>query len=431
VPGEWPEQDRVGTLKRDALYFGLAVERMLAEAGSSNQFVWGADWETVPALVRARPRHLIALTLHNTFDECFEDQAAGFPAEYGALLARRAGTAQTKTALEVALELADVVTTVNRGFAAGMRSEPLQRAIMLNHLPWQLIDRVVGINNAAFSPLSADLSALHNQLEQDLAAGSAALFDLKAEARARLVKERGIDAGSRVMMVAMGRRSAQKQHDVVVEAVRQLLKDDPEFPLFVVFATTPEDGGEPRLKQMRALEREFPANAACFDGRIDFFHDLMTGADYNCMPSLYEPHGGAYEGTVVPIARAVDGLAEQICPLDPAPAAAAIAARWHPKGAAPTGFLFREESQAAPPVGELGELLSLSPSPRNGVFHAMTAGLKQVLKHAVAVRRQNPQTYARLVRAALERQQQSSWLINLGGMLALVEEARGRRRLLG
>lgn len=427
VEPESPENDRVATLKRDALYFGLAVERLLIETGCTSQFVWGADWETVPALIRVRPRHLIALTLHNTFDECFEKQAGEFADEYGALLEQRPMTGETRTALEVGLDQADVVTTVNRGFSRGMRSEPLQREIMLSHIPWHLIDRVVGIDNAAFSPLNADLAALSGRLERDFPMGCQELFARKATARGRLATQ-GILAAGKVMVVIMGRRSAQKQHDVVVETVRQLFHERPELPLYMVFATTPEEGGQPRLEQMKQLAAEYPQRVACFDGRINFFGDLMAGADYNCMPSLYEPHGGAYDGLVVPIARAVDGLAEQICPLDPGPEAAAIAAIWHAASEDPTGLLFREPASCTTtPVADLRALLDISPSPRNALFEGMVEALKATLIVAIELRTRRWESYAALVRAALRRQQESSWIANLGGMMALIEQARGRR----
>jgi glycogen synthase len=429
VEPEQPEMDRVATLRRDALYFGLAVERLLAEAGCASQFLWGADWETVPALLRLRPRHLIALTLHNTFDECFEPQAREFGAEYGMLLEQRPGSGETRTALEMALDLADVVTTVNRGFSHGMRSEPLQREIMMNHIPWHLIDRVVGIDNAAFSPLNAELVSLSARLERDFSQGCQELFARKATARGKLATQ-GIHSAGKVMVVAMGRRSAQKQHDVLVEATRQLLTEQPELPIYIVFATTPEDGGQPRLEQMKQLAAEYPRRVACFDGRINFYADLMAGADYNCMPSLYEPHGGAYEGLVIPIARAVDGLAEQICPLHPGPEAAAVAGPWHTAGEEPSGLLFREpENSTSTLVADLRALLESSPSPHNALFQGMVAALKATLTEAIDLRLHRWENYAELVRAALRRQQESSWLANLGGMTALVEQARGRRPL--
>jgi len=427
VPPEPPEGDRVATLKRDTLYFGLGVEKMLTEAGSPNLFVWGADWESVPAIARVRDRHLVALTLHNTFDECLGPQARAFP-EYTTLCSRRLGSSQTQTALEIGLEIADVVTTVNRGFARGMRTEPLQRNIMIRDLPARLLDRVVGIDNAAFSVLGEELVRLKGQFESDFSGGCVALFDLKSLARAQLLKDHGLDARDRVVVVSMGRRAAQKQHDVLVESVREILRRDPSFPILVVFATTYDDGGQPRLDRMRALVNEFGTNVVCLDGRLPYYRELMAAADFNCMPSLYEPHGGAFEGTVIPIARAVDGLAEQICPLDPSDCVRAISGVWHTDAETPTGFLFRESPTCSRSTADdLRGLLSESPSPANDVFVGMRDALVRVLRQAVLLRQSQPESFARLVYAVLEKQQESSWLANLGGMMALIEQARIRR----
>jgi hypothetical protein len=156
----------------------------------------------------------------------------------------------------------------------------------------------------------------------------------------------------------------------------------------------------------------------------------MAAADYNCMPSLYEPHGGAFEGTVVPIARAVDGLAEQICPLDPSAEVRNFSDVWHARGETPAGFLFREPRSCSNSVIEdLRGLLSESPSPSNGVFVGMRDALTPVLRRAVELRCGEPELYARLVQAAMQRQEESSWLANLGGMMALIEEARIRREV--
>jgi len=77
TPAE-PPVDSLGTLKTDTLYFGLAVEALLRHARPVGSFVWGADWETVPALFLLRNRHHISLTLHNTFDECIAKEADAF-----------------------------------------------------------------------------------------------------------------------------------------------------------------------------------------------------------------------------------------------------------------------------------------------------------------------------------------------------------------
>ena len=75
---ETPYDVPIKNLKLDTLYFGIGVREFLTRVESSKQFVWGADWETVPALYLVRERHHVALTIHNSFDECLSDQAGHF-----------------------------------------------------------------------------------------------------------------------------------------------------------------------------------------------------------------------------------------------------------------------------------------------------------------------------------------------------------------
>lgn len=427
---ETPYDIPLPKLREDTLWFGLAVDVLLKQIASPQQFVWAADWETVPAMVLARSRHHVSLTLHNTFDECLVNETKPFGKTF-ALFGEERKDDGIKTALEIGMELADVLTTVNRGFAYGMRNEAIQSKVMAPHLQ-SLMGRVVGINNASFARVSDALLSLKQSLIENPNEARKELFKAQTEARALLPKEISSQCADKVIIVSMGRRVAQKLHDVMVESTRQLLRKDKNLPIFVVFTTVHGDAGSPaRLERMQALAKEFPDNVACLDGRLQFFSEMMCAADYNCMPSLYEPHGGAYEGTVIPIARAIDGLAEQICALEPKGEAAKMNALWHPSNEAPGGLLFREGSKlTAGRVKDLAVLLSQSPSPNNKLFREMTAALCEGLLQAVALRVKQPDKYAELVLAAIEKQQGASWEVNLGGMLALIEEARLKRVIL-
>jgi glycogen synthase len=403
-------------LKHDTLRFGLAVRHLLLYTRPAAQFVWAADWECVPALLLVRPRQHTVLTLHNTFDAWLAYEAGEY-LDYWPLRGER-------TALQVGLEAADVVTTVNRGFAWGLRHEMVQRQVLAHHLQ-HLLYRVVGINNAGFSALPKDLSELAAQFRSDFSGACARLRELKAAALASLPEPVRQKAAGKVLVVSMGRRVAQKQHDVLVESTRAILHSDSATPLLTLFTTVKGDeGSEARLARVRALETEFPGNVICQDGRIDYFQALMAAADFNCMPSLYEPHGGAFDGLVVPIARAVDGLAEQICALRPdLSVMPPMYERWHAAGESPTGFLFREDPALAT-AGGCRELLESSPSPDNSLFRGMVAALRATLNDAVKLRQSDFPAYARLVAAGLDKQQELSWAVNLGGVLALIEVAR-------
>ena len=149
----------------------------------------------------------------------------------------------------------------------------------------------------------------------------------------------------RVLIVAMGRRASQKLHDVITEGVRILLKQRQDLPLFVVFAIVPgETADRARLERIQYLARDFPDHVIYTNGRLDYYETLMQAADYNAMTSLYEPHGGAFEGAVVPIVRLIDGLARQVNVLEPTGCASPLNAIWHEPWDAPSGLGFREPS---------------------------------------------------------------------------------------
>ena len=406
-------------LNRDALFFGLAVKQLLAGRIAPRTWIWGADWQTVPALVLLHAQHLTAITLHNTFDSYFADVLPHFSE-------LRLSVFHYWTALQAALDVCDVVTTVNRGYAYGLRNEVFHSRIMAEHLQ-SGVKRIVGIDNANFVDPSPDQLALADLLERDLPAGLVRLNQMQKAACASLPPDLARRAAGKVLCVSMGRRSSQKLHDVVVEAVRAVLQREPALPLFVFFATTHSDAGSPaRLERIQTLCREFPDNCGCSDGRVAFFPQLMAGGSYNLLCSLWAPHEGAFEATIVPIARAVDGLAAQVVPLRRTGLAGELADTWHPASAAPSGLTFREEP---PPSYEsdLRELLEQSPSPANETFRRMTDSLGDALCEAVRLRIDQPEVFGKMVLGAIRQQAVRSWLINLGGVLALVESARARR----
>lgn len=163
---------------------------------------------------------------------------------------------------------------------------------------------------------SPDHLYLAKLLGDDSDAGVSALIEMQQKALRGLPPEMRQLAEGKVLCVAMERRSAQKLHCVVADAVRRVLRRDASTPLFVLFATTHSDAGSPaRLERIKSVCAEFPANAAWSDGRIDYFPALMSAASFNILCSLWAPHERAFESTIVPIARAVDGLAAQVCPL--------------------------------------------------------------------------------------------------------------------
>jgi glycogen synthase len=410
-------------LARDALVFGAALDEFLSKVGATGrQFVWGADWQMVPALTRVRDRHHTVLTLHNEFDAWLAREAADVGGGLYQLFQSH------DTVLRIGLRLADVATTVNRGYARGLRTEPIHTEVIAHHLQ-DLLGRLVPVENANFLSLSPEHIELEALLGRDPSAGLKVIAESQRQARAALPDELRERIGDHVLIVAMGRLAAQKLHDVIAEGVRLLLRQNRELPLSVCFpVVSGESADGSRLERIGSLVREFPDRVCCTEGRIEYFATLMRSADYNVMTSLYEPHGGAFEGTVVPIVRLIDGLARQVNALEPTGRGVAINATWHDPWELSSGLGFREPSTQTE-VDDLRALLSGSFAPENPTFRAMVRSFAEVLSTAVSIRRDRPEVYAGLVQGALRAQMERNWLIPLGGILALVEEARLRRRL--
>jgi glycogen synthase len=410
-------------LPRDTLLFGAAVAEFLAQIGAtSRQFVWGAEWQTVPALTRLRARHHTVLTLHNEFDAWLAREATEFG---GGLYPEFRGQ---ETALHIGLKLADVATTINRGYAWGLRTEPIHTQVMAHHLQ-DMVWRIVPVENANFIPVRPEEVELEALLARDWSAGLKMLQEAQQQARSALPAELKTKIGERVLVVAMGRRAAQKLHDVIVEGVRSLLRHRKDAPLFVVFATVSGDAADLlRKERIEALASEYPEHVYSTDGRLGYFTTLMRAADYHAMTSLYEPHGGTFEGTVVPIVRLIDGLARQVNAFEPQGRGAQLNALWHDPWDLPSGLGFREPNTVSE-LADLRNLLTVSPAPDNPTFRAMVSSFAEVLATAVSIRRDRPEVYARMVRGALRAQIGRDWRIQLGGVLALVEEARLRRPL--
>jgi glycosyltransferase involved in cell wall biosynthesis len=298
---------------------------------------------------------------------------------------------------------------------------------MASHLREELA-RLVPLDNPPFEPLSLELVALESQLDRDPQGGLARLREFKQAARKSLPPNLEQQIAGKALVVIMGRRTSQKGHDVAVAAIRRLFLANPTFPAFFFFATTGGDETSPvRLERIVGLCREFPSRCAYSDGRLSYFNQLMAAADFNCMPSLGEPHGGAFQSSVIPIARGIDGLAAQICPLEPVGEAVRLRDLFHPAGALPSGFTFREDplADSGRSANEVRDILvNPTPAPHNETLARMTVALARVVKQAVSIHATEPGRYARLVQGALRAQMVRTWEMNLGGVLALVDAAR-------
>ena len=216
----------------------------------------------------------------------------------------------------------------------------------------------------------------------------------------------------------------------MIGSSREILGQKPNFSAFWFFATVGGDPGSVAIQErIQQLAKEFPEHVACSHGRLEFFLELLNAADYNILASLYEPHGGCYQGMVLPIARAIDGLAAQIPAWRPTGRAAAELHRlWHRNGHA-AGFTFREDPLPNwhQMVHELDELLHGIIRDGNETFRGMVMALSQVTQQAVELSQKDPTAIAQMTREALRLQRVQTWETNYGAMHSHILAARLRR----
>jgi glycosyltransferase involved in cell wall biosynthesis len=413
-------------LPADALLFGVAAEALFhGGPPPASQFGLAADWETVPALLLLRAHRHMILQLHNEYDAWLAPEAARYDRrEFDAL--------RTQTALQAGIRAADVVTAVNRGYAYGLRHEVIHNRVMASHLVAD-VGRIVGVDNAGFDPVSPAVLELADTISRNPANGVGALARFKLAALDQLPAEIRDKARGKVIVVTMGRRVAQKLHDVFVAAVRAVLARQPDLPLLIVFATTSGDAGsDARLGRIRELAAALPENVVWTDGRVQFYQSLMNAAHFNGMWSLTEPHGGAFCGSVIPLARSIDGLAAQICAYRPRGTAARLNDFWHAASEPACGLMFREEEIEGPQGDrDLAELLTFHSAPANPTFVRMTDELSAGLRLAVDLCQKEPVVYANLVAAAVRKQGGRTWDDVRRETVQLLEESRLRRPLGG
>lgn len=412
------------SLNGDTIVFAQIVDEFLRLAGARpHQWIWGADWQCGPTLQRLRPRHHTALHIHNIVDASIGPEIRHFSFQ-------NADGFLHGSVLQVALRDVDVIATVNRGFAWSLRNELIYTRHYAKHLQ-HLLERVVPVENGTFVPLTPELLRITEELTASITQGSKALQQFKQAARNRLPEKIRRAANGKALIILMGRRVAQKLHEVGISSARALLQRDPSFPAFWFFATVPGDQtSSQRLEEILNFCSEFPENAAFSDGRLSYFSDLFSAADFNFMPSITEPHGGCFQAAVVPIVRAIDGLAAQVCGFQPTGQAALLNRMWH--GSRPaSGWTAREDAAISDDLTaeELWGLVAGRPTMENPAFRRMTEAFANVTWQAVQIWQNQPDVFAEITREALITQIGRSWEINYGGMFSHIAAANVRRPL--
>ena len=421
-------------LLKDSLFLGSATVRLLAHLDAKARWtLLLQDWEaaTVALAVAGGAPWLDArchLTLHNTYD-------AGVDAARLRDAHIDPEACPGDTVLSRALRLVQrPVLTVSEQFAADIKTDLLQRSIMVPHLQSALRDgEIVGIHNGPFKELALDalnLSAAargdYNGLaEWKLNRRASALAALQAHVstpdRPLWGDKAKFRADAVCWFVMAGRDDPrQKGYDVGVAAVEAYLvahHGQEECAQFLFFPN-PGDEGKEGLRFLEELAGRFPEDVVAFPFVWkEGFEAALQGSSYGLMPSLYEPFGMANEfylyGGCVGIARATGGNIEQIVPLRAsATFSSAVrlrANRFFDVSARPTGLLFREPDGGDSDRADWdainradyavnGEGLSRLHQRRSlSLFRRLTREMKIAIEEGLRIRLEDPDLYFRMV----------------------------------
>jgi glycosyltransferase involved in cell wall biosynthesis len=357
------------------------------------------------------------------------------------------------------IELTDApLSTVSDGFAHELTSDPLQTCYFADHLQGSFARRgIVGVNNGlfgsprpAFAPASIE-AARRGQL--------AAILDEKREQRRRMLEavagyddariQGHLDGGDGKPLVDLsdqvpvfmmfGRLDpGQKGFDVLARAIEALPRGVARFLLTPIVTRQRPAYAE----DLADLAARFAGEVAVYPFRMERgYLESMAGATFAVMPSLYEPFGGATEpylaGTPV-VARATGGLVQQVADLDDdeqhatgilyrerSPADGPGAAR-APRGAKSSGA---KSSAARRDPGREWRAIQSATSPaarmKVATYRGMVTALTAALERAIALYRDDRDTYARLLANLFERATEFSWEKTAAGYQTVYDAAAG------
>ncbi len=425
-----PEQ-----LLQDALFFCAAVPKVLvALKRTQNLVVHLQDWQSSLAVFTLRQEPAIGscsclLTLHNPYDTVIDDyqfrKICDEPVFHG-------------TALTRAIPFMDgPLSTVSENFGQELTGEVLHTEVYAPHLQEFFRSKgLIGVNNGSFLEHDFPQELLNAADQGDLEP----LHEEKRKRRKRLDKSLlnsplsgawgrlDLEGYEGPIFFMFGRDDPrQKGYDLAAAAVYRM---EPRSARFI-FAPIP---GEEQLEGLNFLNKlateHRVGEVLVFPYRVEpeLYGNLLQGASFLFMPSLYEPFGGSTEGyasgTPV-VARATGGLVQQVVPRRGKSFSHAVswrASRFHGPSAPSTGFLFREPDMEPweTTAGWRGivECSYQRQTPRGSrvqdrlrfrLFDGMVQEAAWTLQEAIEIYERYPMTYVRMIRNGIAMLENFPW----------------------
>ena len=422
-------------LLTDSLFACAAIPSVLAALGKTRDIIVHLqDWEMASAALTVKLALLggqlesaaVVLTSHNPYDHYLAEYALARisdrinPAQWPSVGSGVGLAGNRATVYDRMMPLTDgPISTVSRGFADELTTEPLQTSHFTSHLQGAFESQgIVGISNGVFASADAEPPFANAAVKEAHEGKSRRILRAKEKKRAKMIEViNGYSDDPRVagrfgaenqplskkvpVFMMFGRMDpGQKGFDVLARAIEALPRGLARFVL------TPAGGMEAPvfLDDLGELAESRPGEVVIYPFRMEAgYQELMAGASYVVMPSLYEPFGASTEpylaGTPV-VARATGGLTDQVRDIG---VNAELA----------TGFLYREQVAASVDAAENWRRIQglREPQARMSVplYGAMVSSLAAALVQACGVYRYQPGQYARLLANGYDMAQSFSW----------------------
>ena len=428
-------------LLTDSLLASAIIPHALAALGlDENVIVHVQDWELAPAALTVKEAVLdgvlksaaVVLTSHNPYDHGLSSDALVL------LTARRHHhPTPASSVYQCMIPLTDApVNTVSENFARELTTDPLQLQYFADHLQTVFKNHgLIGVDDGVFGPLEEVYSktAMRRMakdkpktiLAEKKAKRKAMLGELGQYEDIRMLG--GLDGGAGKPLAKLpddvpvffmfGRLDpGQKGFDVFARAIEAMPRGRARYVLAPIVA----GAAKPYLDDLVTLGDTHQGEVAIYPFRMARgYMELMAGATYAVMPSLYEPFGAATEpylsGTPV-VARATGGLVQQVVDI----------------GADPlhgTGLLFREDVAGLEDLGGQWKKVQRAGGPaermEQPLYSAVVDALVAALTRACGIYQDEPPSYARMLSCLYGQAAKFSWDRTVRGYQAMYDTAMG------
>lgn len=199
----------------------------------------------------------------------------------------------------------DIITTVSKTYAQEIQTEAFgfgyEGILRIKNEENKLVGIVNGIDYDEFNPLTDDDIYMNYDVNTT---------ENKKINKRKLQEEIGLPVRDVPMFAIISRVVQHKGFDILIESLKELLKEDIQFVLLGL-------GDEHYINRFNMLKEQFPDKVSVnnvFDAKLA--KKIYAGSDIFMMPSIFEPCGLSqlisFRYGTIPIARRTGGLNDTV-----------------------------------------------------------------------------------------------------------------------